>query len=106
MKTGTFYEINITKKGIHVFATDSTIRSYNDSQILKLLKLFKLKFPESEDYQVSVTAWHCGAPVLPKNVKEFISENWTGTPQSIPRYIIALIHKTLETFVTKKNKLK
>lgn len=61
MKTGTFYEINVARNGQHVFATDTFVRNYTDSHILKLILLFKEKFPKEEKYEISVTAQTCMA---------------------------------------------
>ena len=47
------YEINVSKDGRHVFATDGTIREYTDNQIRDLILLFREKFPEIEKYRVS-----------------------------------------------------
>lgn len=70
MKTGQFFEINVTKGGLHVFATDSTIRSYSASYVSKLVELFKEKFPKEEGYDITVTTWSCGCPALPSVIKE------------------------------------
>jgi len=50
------YEINISKKGIHFFATDprSCVGEYD---LEKILPTILEKFPESEGYKVSVTWW-------------------------------------------------
>lgn len=72
MKTGTFFEINVTNEGRHVFATDSTIRSYGEPDVEKLLLLFNEKFPKSEGYGVSVTSWRCGGQGLSEKLQERI----------------------------------
>ena len=76
MRTGTFYEINVSKKGKGIFATDSNIRNYDKFQILEILKLFAEKFPKSEDYEVGITIWHSGCPALDGEITDFIKENW------------------------------
>ena len=48
------YEINVSKNGRHIFATDGTVRTYTDSQIRDLVLLFREKFPESEGYRIVV----------------------------------------------------
>lgn len=77
MKTGTFFEINVSQKGRHVFATDSMIRSYTDAHIVELLRLFAEKFPTSEGYEFSVTCWHCGAGSMPESVEVAIPKRET-----------------------------
>ena len=72
MRTGTFYEINVSQKCKGIFATDSHIRNYDASQILEILKLFAVKFPKSEAYEISVTIWHCGCPQLDGEIAEFL----------------------------------
>lgn len=49
----TRYEINVSRNGKHVFATDSHIRSYHATDIASLVSLFKTVFP---DCKVSVMA--------------------------------------------------
>jgi hypothetical protein len=70
MKTGTFFEINVSHKGHGVFATDSSIRSYDVDHVVKLVKLFKEKFPKNEGYKVSVTCWQTGCPAMPEEIKK------------------------------------
>lgn len=48
------YEINVSKNGKHVFATDSRIRSYTKDDIDGLVKLFETAFP---DCKISVTVF-------------------------------------------------
>jgi hypothetical protein len=68
MRTGTFFEINISKNGKHVFATDSSIRQYDTYQTVALLALLKEKFPPEDDYEFGVTGWHCGGIALPDEI--------------------------------------
>jgi hypothetical protein len=58
-KTGTpslptKYEINVSKNGKHVFATDSHYRTYRECDIIKQIELFKAAFP---DCKISVRSW-------------------------------------------------
>lgn len=51
-----YYEINVSRKGCHLFATaERSITSYTDAKHMYML--FKEKFPESEGYEISVTRW-------------------------------------------------
>lgn len=76
MRTGVFFEINVSKNGKHVFATDSSIRSYGDDAIVNLLKLFVEKFPKADGYDVSVTNWFCtSSHPLSDSVNEML-KNW------------------------------
>jgi len=74
MKTGTFFEINVSYKGHGLFATDSSIRSYSSSHVAKLVKLFKEKFPKDEGYRVTVTCWHTGCPAMPEEIKKELED--------------------------------
>lgn len=58
MKTGKFFEINVSQNGKHIFATDCYNRQYSEVKINELIKLFKEKFPEEEKYVISVTSWN------------------------------------------------
>lgn len=50
-----YYEINVAKNGRHFFATHK--RSLTTEWKMKeALEIFKKKFPESEGYQIIVTA--------------------------------------------------
>lgn len=50
-----YYEINVAKDGRHFFATHK--RSLTSEWKMKeALEIFKEKFPESEGYQIMVTA--------------------------------------------------
>lgn len=76
MRTGIFYEINVAKNGKHIFATDSSIRSYGDDGIVELLKLFAEKFPKADGYTVSATAWFCtSSHPIPAEAIELL-KNW------------------------------
>lgn len=72
MKTGQFFEINISQKRKHVFATDSSIRHYSESHIVEMLELFKQRFPKEEGYDISVTTWSCGCPKLPDAIEQVV----------------------------------
>lgn len=52
------YEINVALNGSHLFATAT--RSLKTLERAKALaKIFKIKFPESEGYDVSMTHYDC-----------------------------------------------
>lgn len=52
-----YYEINVSKNGLHYFATaERSITSLTQAEGLYMV--FKEKFPESEGYQISVTQWN------------------------------------------------
>lgn len=72
MKSGKFYEINVAQNGIHLFATDTFVRSYDEAKIAELLLLFKEKFPKEEKYEVSVTGYTCGATALSDEMKQIL----------------------------------
>lgn len=55
------YEINVSRNGKHVFATDSHIRNYDKESIRKLVELFKVTFP---DCKITVTGFSHRNPVL------------------------------------------
>lgn len=74
MRTGRFFEINVTQKGKHVFATDSSIRQYTECQIVEMLKLFEQKFPKEEDYNIDVTFWSCGCPEIPHAISNMLNK--------------------------------
>lgn len=72
MKTGTFFEINVSLDGKHLFATDSTIRSYSEKEIEKLMELFLKKFPKEEKYTITISTWTCsGSICLPESLKKY-----------------------------------
>jgi hypothetical protein len=51
-----YYDINVSKNGIHLFATHP--RSLvNEDDAKELAVLLRSKFPVSEGYDVSVTYW-------------------------------------------------
>ena len=59
-----YYEINVALNGKHLFAThERSIRS--EGELKRVLAILVEKFPESEEYSVSVTKW--------ENRGEFIS---------------------------------
>lgn len=70
MRTGKFYEINVSENGKHIFATDSTIRQYDEEHVEVLVKLFKEKFANCK---VEVSVWQSSIPALPDVIKKFTS---------------------------------
>ncbi|KEK23862.1 hypothetical protein [Bacillus gaemokensis] len=51
-----YYEINVSLKGMHFFATAE--RSINTPCKLEaVVNVFREKFPESEGFKISVTEW-------------------------------------------------
>jgi hypothetical protein len=81
MKTGTFFEINVSHNGHGVFATDSSIRSYTEQHVVDLVKLFKMKFPKDEGYKVSVTCWHTGSPKVPEEIEKALEDEGQKTKE-------------------------
>jgi len=58
-----FYEINVSKDGDHLFAThERSLQSRRETR--ELLKLLKQKFPESEGYKLQVTGMSTGGVIL------------------------------------------
>lgn len=50
------YEINVAKNGRHFFATHR--RSIQTTEACdEIVKIFKVKFPESEGYKITATSW-------------------------------------------------
>ena len=47
------YEINVAYKGFHLFTTH--VKSLYDLKILH--NIIKYKFPESEEFKITVTKW-------------------------------------------------
>ena len=51
-----YYEINVSKDGKHLFATDKrSIRFYWELE--KVYRILEEKFPKEEGYKVTVTKW-------------------------------------------------
>lgn len=51
-----YYEINVSKKGQHYFATkESSILDKNEALIIA--KDLKMRFPETEGFEVILTQW-------------------------------------------------
>ena len=73
------YEINVSKNGRHVFATDGTIRNYNGSQIRDLILLFREKFPETDGYIIGVTCFNKMSQPIPDYVKAAIDGQYVKT---------------------------
>lgn len=58
-----YYEINVSLNGVHFFATDERSCKFK-SKLEELLKVFRVKFPESEGYKITVTEWQTlGHPI-------------------------------------------
>jgi hypothetical protein len=58
-----YYEINISVGGKHFFATaERSIPTRDD--MIKLYKIMKEKFPESEGYHVEVSEWRNQGRIL------------------------------------------
>ena len=74
MKTGTFFEINVSHNGEHIFATDSTLRSYTEKHVTELLALFAKIYPKNNKYTISVTCWQCSSsPALPQGIADALA---------------------------------
>lgn len=67
-----YYEINVSKDGKHLFATDRRCIEF-PWNLAKIYPLFKEKFPESEGYKITVTYWETKGKEI-KNVEELIQE--------------------------------
>lgn len=79
MKQGIFYEINVIRNGLHVFATDSVYRNYSESEVLDLLKLFKVVFPKEQKYRVNVYANEIKLKeVAPDQIKDYDDDIYIG----------------------------
>lgn len=50
------YEINVSKNGLHLFAT-APRSILSEVVAVKMVSLFREKFPESEGYSISMTYW-------------------------------------------------
>ena len=51
-----YYEINVSKNGYHLFATaERSITT--QTELKRVLDIFKTKFPKEEGYEMSVTKW-------------------------------------------------
>lgn len=62
----TYYDINVSKNGKHLFATHE--RSVNTiSDLRKVAPIIKEKFPESEGYAVSITYYSCKGEWVDEN---------------------------------------
>lgn len=64
-----YYEINVALNGSHLFATAE--RSITTTtQLKKVYRLFKEKFPESEGYTLSVTEYSLvGHPISKETIE-------------------------------------
>jgi hypothetical protein len=58
-----WYEINVSLNGKHFFATHERSCRWED-EMKKIVEVFKVKFPEEEGYEISVSRWEtCGKGV-------------------------------------------
>lgn len=64
MANQSHYEINVSHKGRHLFATAE--RSAVDQNTARMLfNIFLLRFPASEGFEVTCTYWEsCGHPIV------------------------------------------
>lgn len=65
-----YYELNVSKQGRHLFATDD--RSLSTRRDTKnLYDLFLEKFPESEGYHIMITQYNItGKRMTPKQIEK------------------------------------
>ena len=67
-----YFEFNVSYEGRHYFATAP--RSFPASQVSKAQRFYsdlRERFPESEGFNVTVTAWECtGSPMTLQWIKE------------------------------------
>lgn len=67
-----YYEINVSKDGKHLFATDKrSIEFYWELE--KIYLIFEQKFPEYEGYKITVTKWETRGWVI-EDVSAHIKE--------------------------------
>lgn len=55
-----YYRINVSQNGRYLFATENGENSggiTREEDAKRVTELFKIKFPESEGFKVSVTHW-------------------------------------------------
>lgn len=57
------YEINVSFKGKHLFATDAR-SAVDDHKAQALFNIIKERFPVAEGFEVTVTHWRCGGERL------------------------------------------
>jgi hypothetical protein len=79
------YEINVSHKGRHLFATD-TRSAVDENTARMLVNIIIERFPAKEGFEVSCTHWRCGGtsvtfdvpkPVI-KTLEELERENPDG----------------------------
>lgn len=59
-----YYEINVSLKGRHLFATaQRSLKTQAEAD--SLLGVFKVKFPEREGYKISMTYWEGKGTIMP-----------------------------------------
>lgn len=67
-----YYEINVSKDGKHLFATDKrSIKYYWELE--RVYRIFEQKFPEREGYKITVTKWETRGWVI-KDINTHIKE--------------------------------
>lgn len=59
-----YYEINVSLNGYHLFATHPRSLKTEDNAN-KMVILFKMKFPESQGYKISMTHWEGRGTIMP-----------------------------------------
>lgn len=64
-----FYEINISLKGQHFFATaERSIQS--EEKLKKVYNILKEKFPKQEGYEITITRWEDRGHVIIMDEKD------------------------------------
>lgn len=58
-----YYEINVSLKGKHLFATHERSIVNND-EYRKVMEIFEEKFPKSEGFNISVTKWELKGEII------------------------------------------
>lgn len=62
------FEINVSKDGVHFFATaPRSLPVYSTKKLDDVLNVIREKFPESEGYKISVTRWEIYGHVIEGN---------------------------------------
>ena len=79
------YEINVSYKGRHLFATDAR-SAVSEHEAQALFNIIKERFPDAGGFEVTVTHYRCGGTKIdfnapapkPKTLAELEAENSDG----------------------------
>jgi hypothetical protein len=56
MSNQNYYEVNVCYNGVHLFATSGRSAT-TETDVVRIMKHFKEKFPESQGYELRITYW-------------------------------------------------